>query len=212
MKKIKLKHDKAKRFSLPEDEINLTWLSMLLDAYHIIDKGIAVSIKAERKKGRKLACAKGCSSCCVTHKDIPLYPLELQGLIWYITEKFSGPDREVLKSQLRKFERDKACPFLIEGACSIHPMRPMACRQFNVFITPCEEGEDPFHTRRHDVMNPVKKHVDQAFFIMLPYHGIEKESDRRKFIEAGEMHKMVRELHGCNWKALAEKMESKGSI
>ena len=206
MKNNRSKSHKIKRFSLPEDEKNLPWLSMLLDAYHIIDKGIAASIESERKKGRKLACAKGCSSCCVTHKDIPLYPLELQGLIWYVTKKFSGPDQEVLASQLRQFTRDRACPFLIEGACSIHPIRPMACRQFNVFVTSCKEGEDPFHTRRHDVMNPVKKHVDQAFFIMLPYHGIEKESDRIKFIEASEMHKMVRELHGCNWKALSERM------
>ena len=206
MKKTKSTSNKPKRFSLPEDEKNLPWLSMLLDAYHTIDKGVAASLDAERKKHRKLACAKGCSSCCVTHKDIPIYPLELQGLIWYVTEKFSGPNREVLKIRLERFSRDSACPFLIEQACSIHPMRPMACRQFNVFFTSCEEGEDPFHTRRHDVMDPVKKHVDQAFFIMLPYHGIEKESDRIKFIEAGEMHNMVRELHGCNWKALAEKM------
>ena len=211
MKKTRSKPNKTKRFSLPEDEKNLPWLSMLLDAYHIIDKGIAASIESYRKKGRKLACAKGCSSCCVTHQDIPIYPLELQGLIWYVTEKFSGSDREVLKSHLSKFTRDRACPFLINGTCSIHPMRPMACRQFNVFVKSCEEGEDPFHTRRHDVMDPVKKHVDQAFFIMLPYHGIEKESERIKFIEAGEMHKMVRELHGCNWKALAEKMNNKDS-
>ena len=209
MKKIKSKINKTKRFSLPEDEKHLPWLSMLLDAYHTIDKGVAASIEAERKKHRNLACAKGCSGCCVTHKDIPLYPLELQGLIWYITEKISGLEREILKNNLLGFSRDRGCPFLIEQACSIHPMRPMACRQFNVFGTSCKEGEDPFHSRRHDVMDPVKKHVDQAFFIMLPYYGIEKESDRRKFIEAGEMHKMVRELHGCNWKALAEKMGSR---
>ena len=206
MKKNRSASHKIKRFSLPEDEKHLPWLTLLLDAYHIIDKGIAAAVEVERKKGKKLACAKGCSSCCVTHKDIPLYPLELQGLIWYVTERFSGPDRETLKSQLSQFSRDRACPFLINGTCSVHPIRPMACRQFNVFVTPCEIGEDPFHTRRHEVMDPVKKHVDQAFFIMLPYHGIEKESDRIKFIEAGEMHTMVRELHGCNWKALAERM------
>ena len=209
MRKNKSKSTKIKRFSLPEDEKHLPWLSMLLDAYHAIDRGIEASIEAERKKGRALACAKGCSNCCVNLKDIPLYPLELQGLIWYVTEKFSGPDREVLKNQLSKFNRDRACPFLIKGTCSVHPIRPMSCRQFNVFVKFCEEGEDPFYTRRHDVMNPVKKHVDQAFFIMLPYHGIEKESDRIKFIETGEMHKMVRELYGCNWKALAEKMNIK---
>ncbi len=212
MKKTRSIPLKTKRFSLPEDEKRLTWLSMLLDAYHIVDKGVAASIDSEKKKGRKLACAKGCSSCCVTHKDIPLYPLELQGLIWYITEKLSGHEREILKSQLHSFSRDNACPFLLERSCAIHPMRPMACRQFNVFVKSCEEGEDPFHTRRNDVMDPVKKYVDQAFFIMLPYHGIEKESVRIKFIEAGEMHKMVRELHACNWKALAEKMEKPSSV
>jgi len=209
MKKAGSKNNRTKRFSLPDNEKRLPWLSMLLEAYFTVDKGIAASVESERKKGRKLACAKGCSSCCVTHKDIPLYPLELQGLIWYVTQKISGPDRDLLKTRLYSFRKNDPCPFLIKRACSIHPMRPMACRQFNVFDQSCEEGEDPFYTRRHDVMDPVKKHVDQAFFIMLPYHGIEKESDRIKFIDAGEMHKMVRELHSCNWKALAERMEKK---
>ncbi|UCH80920.1 MAG: YkgJ family cysteine cluster protein [Nitrospiraceae bacterium] len=209
MKKKRSKTNRSKRFSFPEDEKRLPWLSMILDAYHIVDRGISASIESEKKKGRKLACAKGCSSCCATHKDIPLYPLELQGLIWFVTEKFSGPDRELLKNRLESFKRDRACPFLIKNACSVHPVRPMACRQFNVFDIPCKENEDPFHTRRHDVMDPVKRYVDQAFFIMLPYHGIDKESDRIKYIEAGEMHNMVRELHGCNWRALAEKMNRK---
>jgi hypothetical protein len=82
----------------------------------------------------------------------------------------------------------------------------MACRQFNVFGKYCEEGEDPYYTRRCDVLSPVKKHVDQAFFVMLPFYGIEKESERIKIIESGAFHKMVKELHSCNWKSLAGKM------
>ena len=51
---------------------------MLLDAYAIIDKGIAVAIKEyEEKSTARLACKKGCAHCCSTHKDIPVYPLEL---------------------------------------------------------------------------------------------------------------------------------------
>ena len=84
----------------------------------------------------------------------------------------------------------------------------MACRQFNVFGTPCAEGEDPFHTRREDVMDPVKKYVDQAFFIMMQYHGVEKDTEQAKIVESGGMHKMARELHECNWQLLAERMES----
>ncbi len=85
-------------------------------------------------------------------------------------------------------------------------MRPMACRQFNVFGKPCEEGEDPFYTRREDVLDPVKKYVDQAFFIMLPFYGVEKESERIRIVETGEFHKMAKELQAFNWKSVAEKM------
>lgn len=206
-KKHKSGVDKIKRLSFPEDEKKMSWLKLLLDGYHIVDKGVAGSIESEKKRGGRLACAKGCSACCETHKDIPVYPLELNGIIWYATEKIKGPVRDVLKKQLIEFSKDRPCPFLIEGACSIHPVRPMACRQFNVFGEPCGEGEDPFYTRRGDVMDPVKKHVDQAFFIMLPFYGVVKESERIKIIDTGSFNNMVRELHSCNWKELAGKME-----
>ena len=197
----------VKRPSFPGTEEKNSWLKLLLDGYHIVDRGVAVAIEREKKRGRKLACTKGCSHCCATHKDIPIYPLELKGIIWYVTERVTGSERERLKKQLVNFKKDRPCPFLVDGICSIHPLRPMACRQFNVFEEPCAEGEDPYYTRRQDVMDPVKKHVDQAFFVMLPFHGVEKDSERIKFVESGEMHRMVRELHSCNWKALAEKME-----
>jgi len=207
-KNAKSASQKIKRFSLPDDEQQYPWLRILLDAYHVIDKGILKSIETERKKGRILACGRGCSHCCRTHKDIPVYPLELVGISWYVAEKISGPQREELRKQLHEFKKQQPCPFLLEGVCSIHAMRPMACRQFNVFGTPCAEGEDPFHTRREDVMAPDKRYVHQAFFIMLQYHGVEKDSERVKIVESGGMHAMARELHACNWRLLAERMES----
>jgi len=206
-KKKKNKSGTLKRLSFPDDEKNRSWLRPLLEAYHIVDKGIAKAIEIEQRKGRKLACSKGCSTCCTTHADIPIYPLELSGIAWYVNDKISGTAREVLKKQLGNFKKNAPCPFLLDGACSIHPMRPMACRQFNVFGKSCAHGEDPFHSRREDVMDPVKKHVDQAFYIMLPFYGVEKESERIRIVETGEFHEMVKELHACNWKELAEKME-----
>lgn len=197
---------KAKRLSFPEDEKKHSWLRLLLDAYFILDQGIAKAIEEEGKKGRRLACVKGCSNCCRTHKDIPVYPLELVCLSWYASGQVTGEVRGVLKQHLENHGKGGPCPFLVEGACSIHPMRPMACRQFNVFGKPCEDGEDPFYTRREDVMNPVKKYVDQAFFIMLPFYGVEKEAERIKVIESGSFHKLVKELHACNWKTLAKTM------
>jgi Fe-S-cluster containining protein len=207
MHKKKTRTDKSKRSSFPEEEREHPWLELLLDAYHIIDRGITGAIAAEVKKGKKLACARGCATCCRTHKDIPVFPLELNGIIWYAVEKAQGPEREVLQAQLSAFRKDSGCPFLIDEACSIHVVRPMACRQFNVFERPCEEGEDPFHTRRQDVLDPVKKHVDQAFFLMLPFYGIESEKERREAVETGAFHRMAREFHGCNWPQLAQKMK-----
>src|SRR4030042_5094661 len=176
-------YNKPKRLSFPVDDAIHPWLSMLLDAYYIVDKGIGEAIKLVEQKGKKLACSKGCSSCCRTHQTIPVYPLELVGLSWYATERVSGPAREMIKTRLRQYQENDACPFLVEGACSVHPMRPVACRQFNVFDTPCDEGEDPYYTRRGDVLTPLKKDVDRAFFLMLPFYGVEDENRRWKIIE-----------------------------
>ncbi len=206
-KRNKSGSDGVRRLSFPRDEKKHLWLKMLLNSYYIVERGVAGAIDAEQKKGRSLACGRGCSTCCSTHKDIPIYPLEIVGISWYVTEKITGPERKALKKQLDAFTKHCPCPFLIDGTCSIHLMRPMACRQFNVFGSPCKEGEDPYYTRREDVMDPVKKYVDQAFFIMLPFHGAEKESERIRIVETGAIHKMARELHLCNWKNLAEKMD-----
>ena len=208
MKKNKTGNKKTKRISFPSDEKVHSWLSMLLDAYYVVDKGIFNAIEHEQNQGRKLACKQGCSNCCSTHKDIPVYPLELIGISWYATEKISGAEREALKKQLKNHSENNPCPFLLNGLCSVHPVRPIACRQFNVFGDPCEEGEDAYHTRREDVMPPVKRHVDQAFFIMLPFYGVEKEPDRNKVIDAGSMHRMARRLQDCNWTSLTDKMEN----
>jgi len=180
---------------------------MLLDAYCMVDKGIAEAVRVETRKGRKLACGRGCSSCCKTHQTIPVYPLELVGLSWYVIEKMTGPDRDILKKQLRNYQENGPCPFVIDGACSVHPMRPVACRQFNVFDKPCDEGEDPYYTRRGDVLIPIKKYVDHAFFIMLPFYGVINESERWKIIESGAVHQIVKLMQTSNWKSLAEKME-----
>jgi len=210
MGRIKVKNTgylKASRFTFPDDEKVYDWLSPLLDAYYIVDKGIAEAIKKERKKHRRVACSKGCSSCCKTHQTIPVYPLELVGISWYVTEKVSGPEREVIKNQLRFYKEKDPCPFLLNGSCMIHPMRPISCRQFIVFSKPCEENEDPYYTRLKDVLPPVKKYVDNAFFIMLPFYGVKDESERRKVIQSGAMHKLVKLMQTCNWESLSDKMD-----
>lgn len=206
-KQRKFGFSQPRRSSFPDDEKNHSWLSLLLDAYLTIDRGVDEAIRTALKRGRKLACGKGCSNCCKTHQTIPVYPLELVGLSWYVTEKITGPDREIIKTQLSRYRENNPCPFLVHDSCSVHPMRPVSCRQFNVFGSRCDEGEDPYYTRRADVLSPIKKYTDRAFFIMLPFYGIEDEKERWKIIEAGAVHRVVKLMQTCNWKSLGDKMD-----
>ncbi len=196
------------RLSFPE-ETSVKWLPMLLDAYHIADKGIAFAIQKRISRGESLACAKGCSSCCATHVTIPVYPLEVVGIYWYVIEKFMGPERIELKRQLAGFKKGSPCPFLINKACSIHPMRPLACRHFNVFNRPCEPGEDPYYTRRGDVLTPDDKFKTRAVAAMLPFHGIKDRAKRKLAARSGFLDSQVQNLHEIDWNNLALRMEGK---
>lgn len=196
------------RLEFPEDEARFDWLPMLLDACATVDAGVAEGIRREQTQGKTLACAKGCAACCRAHRDIPVYPLELVGMSWYVTEKLQGPVRHRLKQQLRAHTRGEPCPFLVDDACSVHALRPMACRQFNVFGKVCAEGEDAFHTRREDVMTPIKKFGDDAFFAMLPFYGVTKSAERRRIIKEGAQHGLARVLQEFDWASLADKMDA----
>ena len=196
------------RVNFSEHEQRLPWLTVLLDAYLITDQGISESIKREEKQGKKLACACGCASCCKSHETIPVYPLELMGMSWYAAEVLAGDLRDSLKTQLRNLQQIKSCPFLIDNACSIHAVRPMACRSFNVFNRQCREGEDAYYTRREDVLTPLKKYQDDAFNIMLPFYGVKNKAERRKMIKSGAVHQMAKEMLDLNWSTLADKMDS----
>ena len=127
---------------------------------------------------------------------------------WYVIEKLQPPLREQLQQQLQQLAALDSCPFLIEGACSIHPMRPIACRQFNVFGKPCALGEDAFHTRRGDVMTPIQRFVDEAFNVMLPFYGIKQKAERRQAIKQGRLHALARVMRDCNWATLPAKMSA----
>ena len=147
------------RLAFKEDESRQAWLPLLLEANAIVDAGVSEAIHRDEKQGRTLACHKGCAACCRSHTTIPVYPLELIGITWYAVEKITGPVREQLKQQLRDHKKGEPCPLLVDNVCSVHPLRPMACRQFNVFDKVCTEGEDAYYTRRQDVLTPIRDYA-----------------------------------------------------
>ena len=196
------------RLSFPKAEARHNWLAPLLEAYYVTDRGVHEGVRRQQRQGRNLACDKGCGSCCETHTTIPVYPLELVGLYWFATEQIEGEIRDRLRNSLRAFGTGDPCPFLLDERCSVHPMRPMACRHFNVFGKSCARGEDAYHTRRQDVLTPIRRYQDEAFFHLLPYHGVKSKGERRQAIKKGTVHALAKVLQDLDWSRLADRMDA----
>jgi Fe-S-cluster containining protein len=194
------------RLSFPYDEKVHRWLPLLVNSYAIMDKGVYEDIEKNEKKGKKLACKRGCSNCCETQRDIPIYPIEIVGLYWYVIEKIKEPLRSQIKTSLIKHRKGDRCPFLIKKACSIYPMRPLACRQFNVFGRPCAKGEDPFYTRNEDVLKPLDNYLGKALYETMPFYGLYEEDEKIEFINSGKLNSLVKILQFFPWIELARRM------
>ncbi len=196
----------SRRLHFPDDERRLAWLPLLLDAYAIADTGVAIGVREAGKKQKKtLACKKGCGSCCVHQTDLPLYPHEIVGIYWYASEKLSGPVRELLHNRLVNRTAVTGCPFLIENSCVIHPMRPVGCRQFNVFTAPCAPEEDPYYTRRDDVLQPDQNYLDRVFEAVLSFYNLKGEGDVSGAIKT--IRSQIMNLLSFDWSKLAGLME-----
>lgn len=195
----------SRRISFPEDEQRIPWLPMLLDAYAIADTGVAVAVRNEEKRRKsRLACTKGCGNCCEQQKDIPLYPHELVGIYWYVSEKVEPLLRDALTSRLEAHASNSPCPFLVEESCSIHPLRPVGCRQFNVFTRPCARGEDPYFTRREDVLTPLPEYTDRSFAAVRAFYRLEQE---RNLVNAVKLiRSQIMNLQEYDWKKLVRIM------
>lgn len=192
----------SRRVCFPQDERKLPWLSMLLDSYAVADTGIAIAVRTEEKKRKKkLACGKGCGNCCSHQKDLPLYPHELVGIYWFVTEKTVQPGRALLGDRLANHTPESPCPFLVDNSCSIHAVRPLGCRQFNVFTSPCAPGEDPYYTRKDDVLVPLADYTDRAFAAVLPFYNRKDDENLSRAISA--VRSQIMNLQCYDWTRLA---------
>ena len=175
------------RLRFPADEAKHPWLPVLLRMHALVDAGIATAVRnEERRRGVGRACRSGCDVCCRTQGDIPVFQIELAGISWYCAEKLEGARRAAVRAGLeRHVAGARECPFLVERACAVHPVRPMACRLFTVFGRPCAEGEDPFHARRADMLAPPPGLLARAYREMLPFHGVTEPKDQECLARAG---------------------------
>jgi len=192
----------------PEDEARLEWLGRLLDAYDVIDAGVETVLSKVAGLGLIPACAKGCAACCA--QPIPATPLEILGLCWYAAVKSADQERQVIKRQLMAAGKKSGivCPFLINDVCSVHPLRPAACRNFIVFGRACAPGEDVCAVRPLDVMRPSSRAMREAFRIMLPHYGITGAA-MEKALDEKLMYKMATTLQEFDWSGALREMSAR---
>jgi Fe-S-cluster containining protein len=118
--------------------------------------------------GKTISCRAGCGACC--RQLVPLAPSEARALA-RLVDAMPEPRRSTIRarfdaaiarleaasllsrmgtrtpeerSALGKayFQQGIACPFLEDESCSIHPERPMACREYLV-TSPAENCRTP---------------------------------------------------------------------
>ena len=174
----------------------------------LVDAGVAAAVRSEeRRRGVRRACRRGCDVCCRTQADIPVFQIELTGISWYSAEKLDGPVRAAVRDRLdRHVAGARECPFLVEHACAIHAVRPLACRLFTVFGRPCAEGEDPFHARRPDMLTLPPGLLTRAYREMLPFHGVTESKDQETWLERGLVNTLAVNLPTRDWRSLARMM------
>lgn len=111
----------------------------------------------------EIACRKGCSYCCGTQimATIP----EILRMAKWINENFSAEQIAALRARLAEFNPKvlaiKAsgeprppmdCPILVEGSCSAHPGRPIACRAANsVNVDACIAAREHWDDDSYDI-------------------------------------------------------------
>lgn len=150
----------------------------------------AVAIEQAKDEGRGVSCKAGCGACCrqlvplapaEAHALIKLIAelpeprrtevtarfaaaraqLAAAGLWDRLTKLAPKPgDPEAGRLSLAFFKQAIACPFLENESCSIHPERPLACREFLV-------STDPVHCREPGLQKveaiALKAHLSSAF-------------------------------------------------
>lgn len=155
--------------------------------------------------GTPISCRAGCAACCRQMVPVSLFEAEalmdwmrtlpearqkeLEGRFHSallklrdagVIDKILDPawilgEGPAVDLAIDYFSAGVACPFLENEMCSIHPMRPLSCREYLV-TSPAEHCQDPAANMLHAVDLPLKlTHVLYAF-------GRAIEQDRRGWI------------------------------
>ena len=154
------------KFTAPEG--NCPASALLPDAQALANQVAALGADRAKRAGKSISCKAGCGACC--RQLVPISPTEahhLAGVVAALPEvranvirrRFSdavakleaanfparsNPDEDKAAYRafgLAYFQLGVACPFLENESCSIHPQRPLVCREYQVTSPPAACGE-----------------------------------------------------------------------
>lgn len=165
---------------------------------------VAVGEDQAREAGQTISCRAGCGACCrqivpISETDalfladyvasLPegkrnqvrarfesaLAAFEASGLMDEIRRIDEFPPDVRLEIAVRYFRAGVACPFLEDESCSIHPVRPMSCREYLV-TNPAENCRDP----RADAIQMVELPMKAS--VVLYHFGDGKGEDKLRYV------------------------------
>jgi Fe-S-cluster containining protein len=123
-----------------------------LDVFRGVDELVDRELARSTASGRPSTCAKGCAYCC--HQELYAPRAEVEAIVewletsapqliadlkarveaWLAWYRTTYP--EVVASGVARrdafYAHGPACPALLDGACSIYPVRPVFCRTHHV--------------------------------------------------------------------------------
>lgn len=181
------------------DEDDYPWLTILLDALHILDQGLSREVPAEEQRRQvRVGCHAGCTACC--QSNVRLRPIEVEGVAWYAATRLDEPTWRRVRAQLSRPDAG-ICPFLLDGQCSVRPLRPINCRTFFVFGEPCKVGERLVENRLDDIFEhsePLNERVALRLFDDTSF-GLSSDEDKRAAYRTGTMYLSALRMQQVDW-------------
>ncbi|MBI4950899.1 MAG: YkgJ family cysteine cluster protein [Myxococcales bacterium] len=156
--------------AVPDGELGLS--ALVPAAQRLTDAMVERALAVERKEGRPLSCKAGCGACCrqlvpvsapealLLAERIVALPEPAQsellgrfdgavdalgraGLVERLDALSSAPGSTDMAALARDyFALGLACPVLLDESCSLHPARPISCRDYCV-TSPAEHCRRP---------------------------------------------------------------------
>jgi len=163
--RLRIGHEQVRiRADIPRERVSLSEFVPIV--HSLTDAVMAAAARGAKREQRQISCGPGCGACCRQLVPLgEAEAVYLKGVLDGLREDHRvrilgrfGTARQALRNSglledlrsddrlqardrrretgLRYFHLGIPCPFLAEESCSIHPHRPLACREYVVTSDP----------------------------------------------------------------------------